>query len=342
MKEQKTSTKNVTIIPANEDSVFEGKHKSGKRRVAAYARVSTNKETQQTSYEAQIRYYTNYIESRTDWNFVGVYAEEGVSGTSIHKRSEFLRMVSDAIDGKIDLIITKSVSRFARNTVDSLRAIRKLKEHGVECYFEKENIWTFDSKGELLITIMSSLAQEESRSISENTRWGMRKAFQDGKVFIPFSHFLGYDRGPNGELVVNSEQAQVVCLIYDLFLQGMTFYGIAKELTRRQIPTPYGKEIWRERTVKNILQNEKYRGDALLQKKYSNDFLDHKMRKNTGEVPQYYIVGNHEAIIEPEIFDAVQNEIKRREEIRQREEAKRREKIEKNEELHQCEEMRCK
>ncbi len=342
MEEQKTNTKNVTIIPANEDSVLERKHKSGKRRVAAYARVSTNKETQQTSYEAQIRYYTNYIESRADWNFVGVYAEEGVSGTSIHKRSEFLRMVADAIDGKIDLIITKSVSRFARNTVDSLKAIRKLKEHGVECYFEKENIWTFDSKGELLITIMSSLAQEESRSISENTRWGMRKAFQDGKVFIPFSHFLGYDRGPNGELVVNSEQAQIVHLIYDLFLQGMTFYGIAKELTRQQIPTPYGKQIWRERTVKNILQNEKYRGDALLQKKYSKDFLDHKMRKNTGEVPQYYIVGNHEAIIEPAVFDAVQNEIKRREEIRQREEIKRREKIEKNEKLHQCEETRCK
>lgn len=342
MQEQKTSTKTVTIIPANEDSVFERKHKGKKRRVAAYARVSTNKESQQTSYEAQIRYYTNYIESRTDWSFVGVYAEEGVSGTSIHKRSEFLRMVSDAIDGKIDLIITKSVSRFARNTVDSLNAIRKLKEYGVECYFEKENIWTFDSKGELLITIMSSLAQEESRSISENTRWGMRKAFQDGKVFIPFSHFLGYDRGPNGELVVNFEQAKVVRLIYDLFLQGMTFYGIAKELTRRQIPTPYGKQIWRERTVKNILQNEKYRGDALLQKKYSKDFLDHKMRKNTGEVPQYYIVGNHEAIIEPEIFDAVQNEIKRREEIWQREEIKRREKIEKNEELHQCEKTRCK
>ena len=326
MQEQKIRTKTVTIIPANEDSVFEKKHKGTKRRVAAYARVSTNKESQQTSYEAQIRYYTNYIESRADWSFVGVYAEEGVSGTSIHKRSEFLRMVSDAIEGKIDLIITKSVSRFARNTVDSLGAIRKLKEYGVECYFEKENIWTFDSKGELLITIMSSLAQEESRSISENTRWGMRKAFQDGKVFIPFSHFLGYDRGPNGELVVNQEQAQIVRLIYELFLQGMTFYGIAKELTRRQIPTPYGKQVWRERTVKNILQNEKYRGDALLQKKYSKDFLDHKMRKNTGEVPQYYIVGNHEAIIEPEIFDAVQNEIKRREEIWQREETKRREK----------------
>ena len=170
-----------------------------------------------------------------------------------------------------------------------------------------------DTKGELLITIMSSLAQEESRSISENTRWGMRKAFQNGKVFVPFRHFLGYDRGANGELQVNLEQAKTVQMIYRMFLEGYSFYGIAAELTKRGISTPYGLQVWNGRTVKNILQNEKYRGDALLQKRYSRDFLDREMRKNEGEVPQYYIVGNHEAIIDTEMFQRVQEELKRRE-----------------------------
>ena len=166
-----------------------------KRKVAGYARVSTDHEEQQTSYEAQVDYYTNYINGREDWELVSVYTDEGISGTSTAKREGFNKMVADALDGRIDLIITKSVSRFARNTVDSLTTIRKLKDHKVECYFEKENIWTFDSKGELLLTIMSSLAQEESRSISENVTWGQRKRFADGKVTVPFKRFLGYDRG---------------------------------------------------------------------------------------------------------------------------------------------------
>ncbi len=316
MEEIKIShPKTVTIIPAKSEKTSGKLQGDTKKRVAAYARVSTTRESQQTSYEAQIRYYTSYIQQRSDWIFAGIYAEDGVTGTSTRKRVEFQKMMQDALDGKIDLIITKSVSRFARNTVDSLTAIRQLKEHGVECYFEKENIWTFDAKGELLITIMSSLAQEESRSISENTRWGMRKAFQNGKVFVPFRHFLGYDRGANGELQVNHKEAETVRLIYQLFLEGQTFYRIAAELTRRQIPTPYGKRIWNDRTVKSILQNEKYRGDALLQKQYSRDFLDRGMRKNHGEVPQYYIKGNHEAIIEPQIFEAAQAELRRRAEV---------------------------
>ena len=174
-----------------------------KRKVAGYARVSTDHEEQQTSYEAQVDYYTNYIKGREDWEFVSVYTDEGISATSTTKRNGFNKMVADALDGRIDLIITKSVSRFARNTVDSLTTIRKLKEHKVECYFEKENIWTFDSKGELLLTIMSSLAQEESRSISENVTWGQRKRFADGKVTVPFKRFLGYDRGEDGNLVIN-------------------------------------------------------------------------------------------------------------------------------------------
>lgn len=315
-RNERQQKKKVLVIPARtEQESTEGKARK-KRRVAAYARVSTGRESQQTSYAAQIAYYTDYIREREDWSFAGVYADEGVTGTSIQKRKAFSRMIGDALDGKIDLIVTKSVSRFARNTVDSLTAIRQLKEHGVECYFEKENIWTFDAKGELLITIMSSLAQEESRSISENTRWGMRRAFQGGKVFVPYRHFLGYDRGIDGELQVNEEQAKTVRLIYQLFLEGCSFYRIAAELTSRKIPTPYGKCVWRDRTVKNILQNEKYRGDALLQKRYSKDFLDRRMRRNEGEVPQYYITGNHEAIVEPEIFDAVQQELQRRAEMR--------------------------
>lgn len=314
MKEPKRQQeKKITVIPANATQSQKSKNTAQqKRKVAAYARVSTLKDYQQTSYKAQMEYYTTYIQEQSDWIFAGVYADEGVTGTSIAKRAGFQKMIEDALDGKIDLIITKSVSRFARNTVDSLTTIRQLKEHGIECYFEKENIWTFDTKGELLITIMSSLAQEESRNISENTRWGMRKAFRDGKVFVPYKHFLGYDRGPDGELIVNPKEAETVRLIYRLFLDGYSFCGIAAELTRREIRTPYGYQIWNDRTVKNILQNEKYRGDALLQKRYSRDFLDRKMRKNDGKVQQYYIEGNHEAIIEPAVFEEVQREIERR------------------------------
>ena len=260
-----------------------------KRRVAGYARVSTDHEEQQTSYEAQVDYYTNYIKGREDWEFVSVYTDEGISATSTTKRDGFNKMVADALDGRIDLIITKSVSRFARNTVDSLTTIRKLKEHKVECYFEKENIWTFDSKGELLLTIMSSLAQEESRSISENVTWGQRKRFADGKVTVPFKRFLGYDRGEDGNLVINEEQAEIVRRIYGMFLQGRSPFAIAKALTEEGIPTPGGKTNWSGSTVRSILTNEKYKGDALLQKVYTVDFLSKKKKVNEGEVPQYYV-----------------------------------------------------
>lgn len=283
-----------------------------KRKVAGYARVSTDHDDQFTSYEAQIDYYTNYIRSRDDWEFMDVYTDEGITGTSTKHREGFKKMVADALAGEIDLIVTKSVSRFARNTVDSLTTIRKLKEHGVECYFEKENIWTFDGKGELLITIMSSLAQEESRSISENCTWGQRKRFADGKVTVPFNRFLGYDRGANGELVVNPEQAEVVRSIYDMFLQGLTYHGIAQKLTDDGIKTPGGKDKWSISTVKSILSNEKYKGDALLQKRFTVDYLTKKQKKNEGEIPQYYVEGSHEAIIPPEKFDMVQRELAKR------------------------------
>ena len=269
-------------------------------------------EDQQSSYAAQCDYYTNYIQSRDDWEFAGLYSDEGISACNTYKRSGFNKMIEDALAGRIDLIITKSVSRFARNTVDSLSTIRKLKEHGTECYFEKENIWTFDSKGELLITIMSSLAQEESRSISENCTWGWRKRCADGKVSVPFGRFLGYDRGEDGNLVINEEQAKIVRRIYGLFLQGRSPYKIAKTLTEEGIPTPGGKRVWSKSVIDSILTNEKYKGDALLQKVYTTDFLTKKKKKNEGEVPQYYVQGNHAAIIEPDIFDRVQRLMKAR------------------------------
>lgn len=283
-----------------------------KRKVAAYARVSTDNEEQITSYVAQVSYYTDYIKGRDDWTFVKVYTDEGISGCNTKKREGFKQMVEDALAGRIDLIITKSVSRFARNTVDSLTTIRNLKEHNVECYFEKENIWTFDGKGELLLTIMSSLAQEEARSISENVTWGHRKRFADGKVSLAYSHFLGYDKGPDGKMVINPEQSETVRLIYGLFLEGMTPHSIANELTRRGIKTPAGKDIWNQCTIRRILTNEKYKGDALLQKGFTVDFLSKKQKKNEGEVPQYYIEDDHEAIIEPAVFDMVQMELERR------------------------------
>lgn len=281
--------------------------------MAGYARVSTDHEDQTTSYEAQVDYYTNYIKSRDDWEFAGLYSDEGISATNTKHRDGFNQMISDAMAGKIDLIITKSVSRFARNTVDSLSTIRKLKEHNIECYFEKENIWTFDNKGELLLTIMSSLAQEESRSISENVTWGQRKRMADGKVSFAYSRFMGLDKDKEtGKIVVNPEQAKVVKLIFRLFLEGLTPHAIAVELTNRSIKTPGGKDVWNQQTVRRMLSNEKYKGDVLLQKEFTVDFLQKKMKKNEGEVPQYYVEGNHEAIISPAVFDMVQAELAKR------------------------------
>lgn len=306
-------TKKVTTIPAllnkqspNQVGIIK------KRRVAAYARVSTDQEEQLTSYEAQVDYYTNYIKSRDDWEFVDVYTDEGISGTSTKHREGFNQMVKSALDGNIDLIITKSVSRFARNTVDSLTTIRKLKDIGCECYFEKENIWTFDGKGELLLTIMSSLAQEESRSISENVKWGHRKRFADGKVSVPFGNFLGYKKGEDGNLVIDEEQAIIVKRIYREFLSGSSSVAIAKGLTNDGIETPGHKQKWYATTVRSILTNEKYKGDALLQKHYTVDFLTKKQKINNGEVQQYYVENNHPAIIEPDVFEMVRLEIDRR------------------------------
>ena len=303
----------ITMIPATKSIHL--KQPLGlkpRRKTAGYARVSTDKDEQFTSYEAQIDYYTQYIKSHDDWEFVKVYSDEGISGLSTKKREGFNEMIEAALAGKIDLIVTKSVSRFARNTVDGLTTIRKLKDAGCEVYFEKENIWTFDSKGELLLTIMSSLAQEESRSISENVTWGQRKRFADGKVSMSYKQFLGYEKGPDGLPKVVPEQAKTVQYIYDLFMSGKTVKAIAKQLTAEGVPTPGGKTVWRDATVESILTNEKYKGDARLQKTFTVDFLQKKTKINEGEVPQYYVESSHEAIIAPQLFDRVQEEMARR------------------------------
>ena len=293
----------ITIIPQKlNKATFMPLNQSVKRRVAGYARVSTDSEEQRTSYTAQVEYYTNYIKSRSDWEFVSVYTDEGISATNTRHRDGFNTMIDDALAGKIDLIVTKSVSRFARNTVDSLTTVRKLKEKGIEVYFEKENIYTLDAKGELLITIMSSLAQEESRSISENVTWGQRKRMADGKVTIPYARFLGYRKGENGLPEIIPEEAEVVRLIYKSFMEGLSYYKIAKMLMEQGVPAPGGGVKWYTHTIKSILTNEKYKGAALLQKKFTVDFLTKKQKVNEGEVPQYYVEDSHEAIIEPEEF----------------------------------------
>ena len=307
------TAKNITVIPATINPITRLPRESTQlRKVAAYARVSTDSEEQLTSYEAQVDYYTRYIQGRPDWLFVGIYTDEGISATNTKRREGFNRMVADALNGKIDLIVTKSVSRFARNTVDSLTTVRKLKDAGVEVYFEKENIWTLDSKGELLITIMSSLAQEESRSISENVTWGQRKRFADGKVNMPYKQFLGYRKGADGLPEIVPEEAEIVRMIYRLYTEGQPSNAIASQLTAMGIPTPGGKTIWQRATIDSILRNEKYKGAALLQKTFTVDFLQKKTKVNEGEVPQYYVEHSHEAIISPAEWERVQLEIARR------------------------------
>ena len=307
----------VTVIPATRDfHTGISKNSMHKRRVAAYARVSTDHEEQRTSYEAQVDYYSKYIQGRADWEFVKVYTDEGITATNTKHRDGFNEMIEDALAGKIDLIITKSVSRFARNTVDSLITVRRLKEKGIEVYFEKENIYTLDSKGELLITIMSSLAQEESRSISENITWGKRKFFADGKVYLPYKSFLGYEKGEDGLPKIVPDEAEIIRFIYSMFLEGKTTYTIASILTENGISTPRQKVVWQPSTIESILTNEKYKGSALLQNTFTVDFLTKKMKPNEGEVPQYYIVDSHEAIIDPSEFALVQAEMARRKGLR--------------------------
>lgn len=288
-----------------------------KKRVCAYCRVSTEEESQATSYDLQVSYYTDYIKRNSSWKFAGVYADEGISGTSTKNREQFLQMIQDCRDGKIDYIITKSISRFARNTLDCLQYIRELKNlpKPVGVFFEKENLDTLDGKSEFFLTILSSIAQEESRTISENTKWGIQKRFQQGKAHCPTTYFLGYDTDENGKLVINEEEAAIVRRIYREFLSGKGSKVIAKGLMKDGIRTIRGNKNWTSNAVYRMLTNEKYCGDILMQKSVTIDFLTHKRVPNEGHQPQYFIQDHHPAIIPKEDWHAVQEELKRRSDL---------------------------
>lgn len=305
--------KNVLIIPAVKRSRnSESKEEIPKLRVAAYCRVSTDTEEQASSYDVQIEHYTEFIKKNSEWAFAGIYADDGISGTNTKKREEFNKMIDDSMEGKIDMIITKSISRFARNTLDCLHYIRKLKDKNVAVYFEKENINTLDAKGEIMITIMASLAQQESQSLSQNVKLGHQYRFQQGKVMVNCSKFLGYTKDEEGNLVIVPEEAELVKRIFREYLEGSSMDRIKKGLEADGILTVTGKKKWYTSTIRGMLSNEKYMGDALLQKTYTVDFLTKKRVDNNGIVPQYYIENNHEAIIPREIFMQVQEELARR------------------------------
>lgn len=310
-------SKVVSVIPAKPMQVIRGLDIAAKKRVCAYCRVSTDTEEQLSSYETQVSYYEDYIKKRPDWEFSGIYADEGITGTNTKKRTDFHRMIDDCLLGKIDMIITKSISRFARNTLDCLQYVRMLKDKGIGVYFEKENIDTLDAKGEVLLTILSSLAQDESRSISENTRWGITRRFQKGKVRVNHTKFMGFDKDENGELIVNEQEAVHMRRVVDEYLNGgKGLRKIKKGLEADGILTATGGTVWHEAVIKKMLQNEKLAGDALLQKTITVDFLTHKRVKNEGQVPQYFVENSHPAIISKETFQAVQREMERRSQLR--------------------------
>ncbi|HZK00503.1 MAG TPA: recombinase family protein [Tissierellaceae bacterium] len=292
------------------DSRIRPEHKE--LRVAAYCRVSTTLEAQEGSYEAQVAYYTEKIRDNLNWKSAGIYADDGKSATNTKKRDDFNAMIDDCMAGKIDMVLTKSVSRFARNTVDSLQTIRKLKEKNIAILFEKENINTLDGSGELLITILSSQAQEESRNLSENTKWGITRRFENGIISVNHKKFMGYTKDDKGNLAIVPEEAEIVRRIFRMYLEGSSLVQITRALEEDKIKTVTGKDNWNTSVISRMLVNEKYMGDALLQKTYTVDFLTKKRVKNDGIVPQYYIEDNHEAIIPKELFYKVQEERARR------------------------------
>ena len=297
-----------TINPLTQQSI----HSSERRKVAAYARVSTDSDEQYSSYEAQVKYYKDFIQDRVDWDYVNVYADEGISGTSTKRRASFNLMIKDALEGKINLIITKSISRFARNTLDTITHIRKLKTAGVEVFFEKENLWTFDSKSEMVLSMLAAIAQEESRSISENVKMGIRWGYKEGKVKMPYKNFLGYDK-VDGKIVINKNEAEIVKLIYRLFLRdGWSRSAIAEFLNRNNYSKPSKKTAWTTLNITSILTNEKYKGDALLQKGYVENYLDHTVKKNNGVLTQYYVENSHPGIIDKEEWNLVKEELSSR------------------------------
>jgi len=281
-----------------------------KKRVCAYARVSTDNDKQGESLENQMDYYETLITSNTEWEFAGIFADQGITGTT-QNRPEFQRMLELCREGKIDLIITKSISRFARNTTIVLQTVRELKDIGVEIKFEKENTCTLSGDGELMLAVLSSFAEEESRSVSENVKWRYKKKFERGELVINTNCFLGYDKDEYGDLTINLDEAEIVKRIFEEYLAGNGSFKIAKILNSEGIPTVTGSK-WNDTSIRAIIKNEKYKGDAILQKTYTVNYLSKKKRKNNGEVDSFYIEDNHSPIISKETWEQVQIEMQKR------------------------------
>ena len=302
---------NVIVIPAKVETPQE-QEKKRHLRVAAYCRVSTDSEEQLSSYENQLSYYTEKIMKEPGWTMAGVFADEGITGTSTCKRKEFLRMIRQCRQGKIDMILAKSVSRFARNTVDTLNFTRELRSLGIPVVFEEQNINSIYPESEFLITLHGAFAQAESESTSSRARWGKRQAMKSGHVAMQYKQLLGYEKGPDGKPRIVPEQAETVRFIYDRYLAGDSIREIKAALEGQGIPTVSGKAEWMASHIRSILTNEKYCGDVLLQKNFIQDCISKKVIPNTGQLPKYLIQNHHEGIVSRETFDAVQLEMARR------------------------------
>jgi DNA invertase Pin-like site-specific DNA recombinase len=311
MEVTKVPKKIVTVIEPKRSMTVD-KEKYRQKRVAAYCRVSTDSEEQLVSYANQKKVYTEMIASRKDWCFAGLFADEGNSGTRADKRPEFNKMINDCLAGKIDYIITKSVSRFARNTVDCLDYVRMLKSKGIGVYFEEQQIDTLKTDSELYLVIYAGFAQSESESISKNITWSVRKKFEDGTPVFMYKRFLGYRKGADGEPEIVPSEAVIVERIFNLYLAGETVDKISKMMQAENYDIP-GKTIsFSKGMIMNMLSNERYCGDAILQKSVTIDCIEKKRKKNTGEAPMYYVQNNHPAIIDRVTFNKVQEELARR------------------------------
>ena len=306
------TVRKVTVIPPIAEMQGESRIDMRPKRVAAYCRVSTDREEQEHSFETQKAMYTEMIMMKPTWQMAGIYADEGITGTVAKKRPGFMKMIEDCRKGKIDMIVTKSVSRFSRNNLDCLMYVRELKQLGIPIIFEKEGINTIQVSSELLLTLFGALSQAESESISMNVKLGIRQSLKNGNVRFSYKTFLGYRKGVDGQPEIVPEQADIVRRIYNDFLAGATYLEIAKRLTEEHVPTMGGGNRWFSERIKSILKNEKYKGDALLQKTYITDPISKRVKKNNGELPMYYVENSHPAIIERRIFDRVQEEIARR------------------------------
>ena len=306
------TVRKVTVIPPIAEMQGESRIDMRPKRVAAYCRVSTDREEQEHSFETQKAMYTEMIMMKPTWQMAGIYADEGITGTVAKKRPGFMKMIEDCRKGKIDMIVTKSVSRFSRNNLECLMYVRELKQLGIPIIFEKEGINTIQVSSELLLTLFGALSQAESESISMNVKLGIRQSLKNGNVRFSYKTFLGYRKGADGQPEIVPEQADIVRRIYNDFLAGATYLEIAKQLTDENVPTMGGGNRWFSERIKSILKNEKYKGDALLQKTYITDPISKRVKKNNGELPMYYVENSHPAIVERRIFDRVQEEIARR------------------------------